>query len=157
LLRDARQKKIDVVLVYKLDRFGRSLRDVLDNIQTLDDAGVRFIVPAQGLDTDKNSAVGRFLLHILGAVAELERSFIVERTVAGREEYDRAYAAGEVGRTKHSRSGKDLPPHRPLRVFRRAEARKLRARGMSWRKIAAKLGVPPSAVRRELARAANQQ
>lgn len=147
LLTDARQKKIDVVLCWKLDRFGRSVKDLCDNIATLDQCGVRFLVPQQGIDTDKSSPVGRFTIHILAAVAELERSFIVERTSAGREAYMAAFEAGQVGRSRHSRSGRDLPVGRPLRIFHRDKARALRASGMSWRALSAKLGVPVSTLR----------
>jgi len=150
LLADARQKKIDVVLCWKLDRFGRSVKDLCDNIQTLDQAGVRFIVPQQGIDTDKRSIIGRFTIHILATVAELERSFIIERTRVGQQAYREAYSAGQVGRTRHSKSGKDLPVGRPRRIFRRDKARELRAGGMSLRKIAATLGVPQSTIRGEV-------
>jgi DNA invertase Pin-like site-specific DNA recombinase len=157
LLKDARLKKIDIVLVYKLDRFGRSLRDVLNNIEILDRAGVRFIVPQQGLDTDKNSAIGRFLLQTLGAVAELERSFIVERTSAGYGAYREAYAAGEAAfhsflarRGRHSKSGKDLAIGRPRRIFDRSKARNLRAEGKSVRQIAEQLGVGRGTIERFL-------
>ena len=155
LLKDAQQKKIDIVLVYKLDRFGRSLRDVLNNIEILDRAGIRFIVPQQGLDTDRNSAIGRFLLQCLGAVAELERSFIVERTSAGRKAYREAYLAGEAEfrsfiarRGRHSISGKDLAIGRPRRIFDRSKARKLRTAGKSVREIAAQLGVGKGTIER---------
>jgi len=152
LLADARAKKIDVVVVYKLDRFGRSVREVLNNIEILDQCGVRFIVPGQGLDTDKSSAISRFLLHVLGCVAELERSFISDRTTAGYEAYRAAYRAGGIGvGRKHSKSGKDLGVGRPQRVFRRDQAVLLRKRGMSFRDIAAKLKVPRTTVRRALA------
>jgi len=57
------------------------------------------------LGTDKSSAISQFLLHVLGCVAELERSFISDRTTAGYE----AYRAGVIGvGRKHSKSGKDL-------------------------------------------------
>ena len=158
LLRDARAKKIDVVLVWKMDRFGRSFRDVINNIQTLAECGVRFIVPQQNIDTDRNSPIGVFTVHILAAVAELERSFIVERTQQGYKAYREAYWAGEqpfrafLGqRRRHSRSGKDLPVGRPPRIFRRDQARELRKGGMSWRKIAAKLGLPQSTIRAAVA------
>jgi DNA invertase Pin-like site-specific DNA recombinase len=72
-----------IVLVWKLDRFGRSVKDMVENVSVLDHAGLRFMVPQQGVDTDKDSVVGRFTLHILAAVAEMERSFIVERAKAG--------------------------------------------------------------------------
>ena len=73
LMADARAMKFDCVLVWKLDRFGRSLVDCLNNIRTLEESGVRLIVVTQGLDTDVKNPASRFLLHVLGAAAEFER------------------------------------------------------------------------------------
>jgi DNA invertase Pin-like site-specific DNA recombinase len=159
LLKDAHMKRMDVVIVWKLDRFGRNLREILENIQTLDRCGVRFLVPAQGLDTDKDSVLGRFFIHILGAVAELERGFISERTMGGFRAYRKAQQSGGAvferfiaTRGRQSKSGANLAVGRPAKVFRRDRARKMRAAGKSWNEIAAALGVPRSTVRRELAR-----
>ena len=110
LMSDARQRKFDCVLVWKLDRFGRSLVDCLTNIQALESYGVRFIAVTQGLDTDERNPASRFMLQVLGAAAEFERSLIVERSRAGQLRYRRDYEAGKVGATVHSRSGKNLPP-----------------------------------------------
>jgi len=87
------------------------------------------------------------MVHILGAFAELERDLIAERVSAGLAEYRRAHKAGEVGKSRHSRSGKDLPHGRPARVFRRDRAVAMRQVGKSWREIAAALGVPQSTIR----------
>ena len=76
LLADARLKKVDVVLVWKIDRFGRSVQEFVERVRTLDDVGVRFIAPNQGIDTDQRSPAGRLLTHILAAIAEFERDLI---------------------------------------------------------------------------------
>ena len=152
LLADARQRKFDVVLVWKLDRFGRSVRELVENIQTLDGLGIRFMVPSQSIDTDQKNPTGRLLMHVLAAVAEFERDLIRERVVGGQAEYERAYKAGKVGKERHSRSGKDLPIGRPAKVFRRDEAERLRRAGLSWRRIARALRVPASTIRTALAR-----
>jgi DNA invertase Pin-like site-specific DNA recombinase len=60
-----------------------------------------------------------FLLHVLGAAAEFERELIRERSKAGRSRYLQDFKAGHVGKTASSRSGKNLPPHRPKRIFDR--------------------------------------
>jgi DNA invertase Pin-like site-specific DNA recombinase len=86
---DARLKKFDVMLVWKLDRFARSLQQLIANIQLLDSYGVRFIALTQGIDTDKNNPASRLMLHILGAVAEFERGIIVECVRAGIPEAQR--------------------------------------------------------------------
>jgi DNA invertase Pin-like site-specific DNA recombinase len=150
LMADARAMKFNCVLVWKLDRFGRSLVDCLNNIRTLEESGVRLIVVTQGLDTDVKNPASRFLLHVLGAAAEFERSLIRERTQAGRLRYQQDYAAGRVGKGVHSRSGRDLPPHRPRRIFDRDQVADLRRRGLSLRQIAKKLGLGLGTITRTL-------
>ena len=131
LLKAAAARKFDVVLVWKLDRWGRSTADCLSTIRDLTDVGIRFIAVTQGIDTDSNNAMGRFFTTILAAVAELERELIRERVVAGM---------------KQARAdGKALG--RPRRVFDRAKAMRLRESGLSWRRIAKELKVPFMTVR----------
>jgi len=121
LVEDARLTRFDCVCVWKLDRFGRSLVDCLNNPQAVERYGVRFIAVTQGLDTDHNNPVSRFMLQVLGAAAEFERTLIVECSRAGQARYRRDYEAGKIGKTVHSRSGKNLPPHRPKRIFDRGQ------------------------------------
>jgi DNA invertase Pin-like site-specific DNA recombinase len=130
LMKDAQLRKFDVVLVWKIDRFARSMKQFTGNILALDQAGVRFIAPNQGIDTDKQNPMGKFLMHIMAAFAELERGMIVDRVNAGLAE---ARRQGRVG-------------GRRKRVFRRDEAFRLRESGMSFRKIAAQMGVPLATV-----------
>jgi DNA invertase Pin-like site-specific DNA recombinase len=141
LLDDARSNNFDSLLVWKLDRFGRSLVDCLNHIQVLESCGVRFIAVTQGLDTDQRNPASRFLLQILGAAAEFERELIRERTRAGQIRYREAFESGKVGSTVHSRSGRDLPPHRPRKIFNRDEVISLRRQGLSLRQIAKRLGI----------------
>jgi DNA invertase Pin-like site-specific DNA recombinase len=143
------------VLCWKLDRFGRSLRDCLNNLWELDSHGVRFIAITQGLDTDSRNPASRFLLQVLGAAAEFERELIKERSKAGRARYVQDYQAGRVGKTVSSRSGKNLPPHRPKRIFDRDRVGQLRAQGLSIREIAAKLGIGVGTAARTLQQTAN--
>lgn len=130
LMNDARKRRFDAVVVWKLDRWGRSVPDSIKSIQELDSLGVRFVAVTQNIDTDEKNPMSRFLLVIMSAFAELERQLIVERTVAGV----RAAKA----------NGKILG--RPRRVFRRDEAIRLRNEGLSWRVIAKRLGVPVTTV-----------
>jgi DNA invertase Pin-like site-specific DNA recombinase len=150
LMQDSRLKRFDCVLVWKLDRFGRSLVDCLNNIEILERCGVRFIAMTQSLDTDQRNPASRFMLQVLGAAAEFERSLILERSQAGRDRYRRDYEAGKVGKTVHSRSGKDLPPHRPRRVFDRERMVRLRQQGRSLRAIAKEMGIGLGTVTRAL-------
>jgi putative DNA-invertase from lambdoid prophage Rac len=141
LMADASGRKIDTVLCWKLDRFGRSLLDCLANLRELDTHGVRFIAITQALDTDNRNPASKFLLHVLGAAAEFERELIRERSSAGRARYLQDYRAGRVGKTVRSRSGKNLPPHRPKRIFDRDLSRSAKSTGLSIRAIAVHLGI----------------
>jgi putative DNA-invertase from lambdoid prophage Rac len=143
-------RKFDCVMVWKLDRFGRSVTDCLANIELLETHEIRFIATSQGIDTDSKNPAARFMLVVLSAAAEFERTLIVERSQAGMARYRQDYEAGKVGRTVHSRTGKDLPPHRPKRVFDREKLVELHRQGMSLRKIAKKLGVGLGTVSRTL-------
>src|SRR5260370_19903593 len=124
---DAGQLRFDVVLVYKLHRFGRSVLHLNQQLASLDSNGIRFIAVTQGLDTDHSNPTSRLLLHVLAAVAQFERELIRERTLSG------VRAARE--------NGKILG--RPKRVFRRDEVVRLRDQeGLSWRAIAKELEIP---------------
>jgi putative DNA-invertase from lambdoid prophage Rac len=80
---DAAQRRFDVVAVFKLDRFGRSVLHLNQQLAALDSYGIRFIAASQGLDTDHSNPTSRLLLQILASVAEFERQLICERTLAG--------------------------------------------------------------------------
>ena len=71
LFADARAGTFEVVLVWKLDRFGRNLLHCLACIQELQQLGIRFMAITQGLDTDRKNPASQFLLHVLAAAAEL--------------------------------------------------------------------------------------
>ena len=149
-MRDAGKRKVDVILCWKLDRFGRSLLHCKSALQELHGYGVRFIATSQNIDTDESNPASRFLLHILMAAAEFERELIRERSMAGLKRYRGQYAAGKVGKEVHSRSGKDLPVGRPKRIFNRQQVFHLRTRGLSYRQIARQLGIGEGTVRRVL-------
>jgi putative DNA-invertase from lambdoid prophage Rac len=134
MMADARLRKCDVVLVLKLDRFGRSLMNCVAGIQELAALDVRFIAVSQGLDTDQSNPTSRLLLHILAAVAEFERELICERVRAG------------VNNAK--KNGKQLG--RPRVVFDRQKAMDMRAAGISLPQIARALGVGQGTVVRAL-------
>ena len=151
LIADAKRRKFDAILVWKLDRLGRSLLDLISHIQVFDSLGIRFIAITQGIDTDKRSPMAHLTMHMMGAFAEYERSVIVERMQAGIAQYNADFAAGRIGRDKHSKSGKDLRPGRPKLIFRRDEAVRMRANGFSWRAIAKALDVSATTVREALA------
>ena|ERR1700710_1445902 len=144
LIADAQNKRFDVVVVWKMDRFGRSLLDALQNVETLGAYGVRFLVTTMpSIDTDDRSPMGKFILQMMGAFAELERAFIVERTHGGQIAYRAAYKAGKVGvgKGRRSKSEKDLPVGRPRKVFDRRKVTELSQGGASIRVICKQLGL----------------
>ncbi len=123
LMTDARRRKFDVIAVWKLDRFGRSLRHLVNAIAEFEALGVAFISLRDNLDL--GTPAGRLMFQIIGAMAEFERSLIQERVRAG---------------LRHARAkGKRLG--RPKVVVDAARIASLRASGTSWRTISEKLGV----------------
>jgi len=150
LMQDAGKRRFDVVLCWKLDRFGRSLLNCKTALQQLKSYGVRFIATSQNIDTDESNPASRFLLHMLMAAAEFERELIRERTLAGQQRYKQDFTSGKVGKSVYSRSGRNLPPHRPTKVFDREEVVRLRRQGRSYRQIAKSMGLGLGTVVRTL-------
>jgi DNA invertase Pin-like site-specific DNA recombinase len=129
----ARARRIDVVVVTKLDRLARSTHHLVTLGREFEVIGVDLVVLDQAMDTTTPS--GRLLFHVLAAIAEFERDLIRERVVAG------VHRARELGR----RLGR--PRIHELDVSR---ARDLRGRGLSLRAVARILGVHPTTVARAL-------
>lgn len=86
----------------------------------------------------------------LGAAARFERSLILERRRAGQIRYRQDFESGRVGKSVHSRSGLDLPPHRPKRIFDRDEVVRLRDCDLPLREIAKRLDLGLGTVTRTL-------
>jgi DNA invertase Pin-like site-specific DNA recombinase len=78
-----RQRHFDAVLVVKMDRLARSLAHFARLVAEFDKYNVALVCPGQGIDTSKSNPAGRLQMHVLAAVAEFERSLIIERTKAG--------------------------------------------------------------------------
>ncbi len=152
LLEDARLKKIECVVVYKIDRFGRSLLEFIQNVQTLDSLDIRFIATEQAIDTDKRNPLTKMLMNLLAMFAEFELDMIHERTEGGLHRYMDDFKKGKVGehRARQSKSKRNLPVGRPRNIFKRDKAEQLRAGGMSFRRIGKELGVPFNTVRKAL-------
>jgi len=133
LLEAARRREIDVVLVWRLDRWGRSVADLLATLQELDHLGVGFVSLTEALDLTTPS--GRAMAALLAVFAEFEREILRERVRAG---------------LAHARlNGKRLG--RPETVARyAAEIRKLHHSGVSKSEIARRLQVGRTSVRRIL-------
>lgn len=135
-LLDAGRRRFDVLLVWKLDRWGRTVAQLSTDILALDSAGVRFLCPNQGIDTDKSNSMSRLLINILSSFAQFERDVIHERVVAGVRH------AQKHGTKSGVRFG------RPTKIFNRQEVRDLRAEGKSWNEIVAVTGQSKTTVRR---------
>jgi DNA invertase Pin-like site-specific DNA recombinase len=134
LMKDAQRRMFDVVLVWKLDRFARSLKHLIDNLEDFGRLGINFVSFTEGIDTTTPS--GQLLFHIVGAVAQFERDLIAERVRAG---------------LAHARAmGKHIG--RPRVEVDRDRVVVLRGQGKSLRDIARTLEIPVSRVRQALNR-----
>jgi DNA invertase Pin-like site-specific DNA recombinase len=81
MVKDARARRLDTVVVWRLDRLGRNLRHLIMLLEDLAAVGVGFVSLGEGIDTA--TPAGRLQLHVLGAIAEFERERIRERVRAG--------------------------------------------------------------------------
>jgi len=134
LLADARRGQLDVVVVWRFDRFARSVRQLVLAMEEFRSLGIDFVSHQESLDT--LTPMGKAVFTIIAAMAELERNIIRERVVAGLDH----------ARLQGTKSGK--PVGRPKAIFRRDQVVELRQRGLSWNQIARELGVSATTVRR---------
>ena len=112
LVRDAKRRKLDVLVCWRLDRLGRNLRHLILLLDELQALGVAFVSLQEGIDA--TTPAGRLQLHILGAIAEFERARIAERVTAGLA---RARKQGkQLGRPEKVVSEAILAPVRGLPV-----------------------------------------
>lgn len=99
MMKDAREG--DIIVIWKLDRLGRSTRQVLDTIAKLDAKGARIRCLTQPIDT--STPWGRMIITVLAAVAEVERDLIRERTIAGlRAARERGRVGGATAKHAHT-------------------------------------------------------
>lgn len=119
-----RLEKGDVLVVVKLDRMGRSVRNLIDVVSLLNDRGVDIHVLDQGIDT--TTPAGKFMFHVLASVAEFERDLIIERTKDGLAA---TTARGRNGGRKHRLTDDQV-----------GMAQKLRADGYAIAEIGKMLG-----------------
>ncbi len=131
LLKDARRRRFDVLVCWRLDRLGRNLRHLILLLDDLQAIGVDFVSLAEGIDA--TTPAGRLQLHILGAIAEFERSRVIERVQAGLQ--------------RAKRQGRTLG--RPRAIISRFQL--ARVEGLSSREAAKVLGIPRSTLQRYLA------
>ena len=133
LLEAARRREIDVVLVWRLDRWGRSVTDLLATLQELNHLGVGFVSLTEALDL--TTPAGRAMAGLLAIFAEFEREILRERTRAGLAQ----------ARLNGKRLG------RPITAGLHADqVRKLHRRGISKSEISRRLQIGRTSVRRIL-------
>jgi len=99
----------DTLVVWKLDRLGRSVKHLVDLVTSLHAQGVHFRSLTDAIDT--GSASGRFFFHVMASLAEMERDLIVERTKAGLET---ARRAGRIGGRKRKMTDSKIKSARQL-------------------------------------------
>jgi len=135
LLQAARRREVDVIVVWKLDRWGRSLADLVTSLSELNELGVAFVSLTEALDLTTPS--GRAMAGLLAVFAEFERDLLRERVKAGIAQ------ARKEGR----------PHGRPATVAKhQARVRKLFAQGKSKSEIARELKIGRTSVRRMLSK-----
>ena len=133
MMEDAHKRSFDVLIVWKLDRLSRSLKDLITTLETLGSLGIDFISYDNSLDT--STPTGKLVFHVVGSVAEFERDIIKERVRAGL--------------ANARRNGKKLG--RPSILAKISPiVYILKEKGLSNRMIAHKLGVGEATVRRAL-------
>ncbi len=133
LMKDVRKRKVDLILCWRLDRLGRSLKHLILTLDELQSVGVGFVSYNENLDL--TTSTGRLMFQLLGAFAEFERNLIKERVVAG---------------LNHAKA-KGIRLGRPSPEFDRDELLKLRDRGLTIRGIAQRLNLTKSFVHKTLA------
>ncbi len=137
LMRDAKRRRFDVLVCWRLDRLGRSLKHLITLLDDLQALGVAFVSLAEGIDA--TTPAGKLQMHILGAISEFERARIAERVRAG------------LARVR--REGRRLG-RPPAQISRDAVAS---VRGLSVREAARRLGVSRSTAHRCLCQKAASQ
>ena len=136
LMADAHRRLFDVLVVWKFDRFARSVSHLLRALENFQALGIEFVSLSEQMDT--TTPAGKMVFTVLGAVAELERSLIVERVRAGIRN----------ARAKGKRLG------RPRSVVDSERVTRLRGQGISWAKIGKQVGVGEATLRRAVLRSA---
>jgi DNA invertase Pin-like site-specific DNA recombinase len=130
LMEHAGQKRFDAVLVWKLDRFARSVRHLVNALAELESCGVSFISFKEAIDL--TTASGRLMFTIIGAMAEFERELIRERVKAGMAN----------SKAKGKRLG------RPSLGINREQVATLKAAGATWDGVADALGCSRATAKR---------
>ena len=130
MIKASKKRKFDIVLVWKFDRFARSLKMLVDSLGLFESLGIDFVSYKENLDT--TTPMGKLMYHINSAYAEFEKEIIRERVKAGVQR-KMEKTGGKWGREK-------LPKEK------QEEIKQLRAKGVSIRKTAEQVGVSAKTV-----------
>jgi DNA invertase Pin-like site-specific DNA recombinase len=145
MMAEVRRRKCDVVMVWKFDRFARSLRHLIMALDEFKVLGVEFISVKDQIDT--TTAAGVFMYQVIGAVAQFELAMIRERVRAGVA--DRQNQIREQGYFVAKKTGKRVTDWgRPRAEADVNQIRERRARGESWETIGRAVGVSKDTARR---------
>jgi DNA invertase Pin-like site-specific DNA recombinase len=132
LMKAAHRRRIDIIAVWKFDRFARSTKELVFALEQFQSLGIDFVSVTQAIDT--SGPMGKLVFSVLAAIAEFERDLIRERVKAGMRE----------ARRKGKHCG------RPRIKFDEEKAREMRRDGLSWRKLMSATGVPMHLLRARL-------
>ena len=130
LMAAAHRRRFDAVVVWRFDRFARSVSHLLRALESFKALGIEFVSLSEQVDT--STPTGKMVFTVLGAVAELERSLIAERVKAGLRN----------ARANGKRLG------RPRVIVDATRIGTLRAHGRSWREIVAEMGISKGSAQR---------
>jgi DNA invertase Pin-like site-specific DNA recombinase len=139
LLEEARRARFEAVVVYRYDRFARSLRQLVNALGEFDALGIQFVSLHEGVDTSTPN--GRLIFGIFASIAEFERELICERVRSGLA----------AARARGTRLG------RPRRDLDASQIAALRDQGRSWRAIARELQVGVATARAAMVRTRHHQ
>lgn len=133
MMEEARKRKFNLLVVWKLDRLSRSLKDLINTLDELGSLGIDFVSYDNNLDT--STPTGKLVFQIVGAVAEFEKDIIKERVIAGLAN----------ARRKGKRLGRP-----PVAEELYNKAKELRREGLSFRKIGRELGIDEGTIRKRM-------
>jgi len=141
LLRDAQEKKFDIILVYKIDRFSRKLKDLITILEDLKTKNINFTSVTEQIDT--TSAMGEAFFQIIGVFAQLERGMVKERVQLS---FDRKIKLGEVlcrAPFGYIYQNKKLVKH-PENAEKVKEIFEMWNAGINYKEICQKFNIPSS-------------
>jgi DNA invertase Pin-like site-specific DNA recombinase len=133
MLKAAKRRAFDAVICYRYDRMARSLKQLVNLLADFDALGIQFVSLHEGTDT--STANGRLVFGIFAALSEFERTLIIERTKSGMA----------AARRRGAKIG------RPRVAVDTAQIRELRAGGLSWDAVAAKMEISRATAQRAVA------